>query len=186
MTFRRIPPVEPDRSSDETRELLERTRQEFGSVPRLFAMMANAPAALRGYLDFRAALARGRLPSRLRKQLAVLTAEMNGCRYCVSAQTWRALKAGIAAEELDANRRAESADPKTAAALSFAAAVFDGRGQVTDAELARLRRAGFDDEEIGEIVAHVALNSFVGFFSKVARPETDFPFVALTTDDLEE
>jgi uncharacterized peroxidase-related enzyme len=181
----RIPPVEPARSSDETRELLERTRRELGSVPRLYATMANAPAALRGHLDFRAALARGRLPPALREQLALLIAEMNGCRYCVSAQAWQATQAGIGPGELVANRRAESVDPRAAAALSFAAAVCDGHGQVTDGELSRLRSAGFDDEEIGEIVAHVALNSFVSFFSKVARPEMDFPAVALTTDETE-
>ncbi|MFL5265831.1 MAG: carboxymuconolactone decarboxylase family protein [Stellaceae bacterium] len=183
MMTSRIPPVEPTQSSDEVRELLERTRRELGSVPRLYAIMANAPAALRGYLDFRAALARGRLPASLREQLALLIAEMNGCRYCVSAQAWQAAQAGIAAGELVANRRGKSADPKAAAALSFATAVFDGRGQVTDRELSRLRTAGFDNEEIGEIIAHVALDSFVGLFSKVARPIMDFPAVALTTDD---
>jgi uncharacterized peroxidase-related enzyme len=181
----RIPPVELTRASDETRELLERTQRELGCVPKLYAMMANSPAALRGYLDFRAALARGRLPASLREQLALLMAELSGCRYCVSAQTWRAMEAGITAEEVAANRRAESADPAIAAALGFAVAVLDSRGQVTDRELARLRSAGFDNEEIGEIVAHVALNSFVSFFSKLARPEADFPVVPLTTDDAE-
>jgi hypothetical protein len=43
--------------------------------------------------------------------------------------------------------------------------------------------AGFDDGEISEIVAHVALNFFVGIFSKVARPEAHFPAVPLTTDE---
>jgi uncharacterized peroxidase-related enzyme len=179
----RIRPVEPATTSEETRELLERTRRELGRVPRLFAAMANAPAALRGYLDFRAALAQGRLPASLREQLALLIAELNGCRYCVSAQTWRATEAGIAARELEANRRAESADPRAAAALSFATAVLDSGGRVTDGELARVRSAGFDDSEVSEIIAHVALNSFVNFFSKVARPETDFPAVPLTTDE---
>jgi uncharacterized peroxidase-related enzyme len=179
----RIPPVESTRASEETRALLERTRRELGSVPKLFAAMANAPAALRGFLDFRAALYQGRLPAALRERLALLIAELNGCRYCVAAQTWRAAAAGIAAPELEANRRAESADSRTAAGLSFAAAVFDSHGQVTDRELARVRSAGFDDGIISEIVAHVALNSFIGIFSKLARPEVDFPAVPLTTDE---
>jgi uncharacterized peroxidase-related enzyme len=179
----RIPPVELTSASEETRALLERTQRELGSVPKLFAAMANAPAALRGFLDFRAAVHQGRLPASLRERLALLIAELNGCRYCVAAQTWRAAEAGITAPELEANRRAESADPRAAAALSFAAAVFDGRGLVTDRELARVRSAGFDDGEISEIVAHVALNSFVGTFSKLAQPEADFPAIPLTTDE---
>jgi uncharacterized peroxidase-related enzyme len=179
----RIRPVDPTSASEETRALLKRARRELGSVPKLFAAMANAPAALRGYLDFRAALSQGRLRASLRERLALLIAELNGCRYCVAAQTWRAAKAGIAASELEANRRAESADSRTAAALSFAAAVFDSHGLVTDRELGRVRSAGFDDGEVSEIVAHVALNFFVGTFSKLARPEADFPLVPLTTDE---
>ena len=181
----RIPAVEPTTASDESRELLERTRREIGSVPRLFAIMANSPAALRGYLDLRAALARGRLPAPLREQLALLVSELSGCRYCVSAQTWRAAEAGIAAAEMLANRRAESGDSRTAAALRFATAVLDSHGRVTDGEIACLRDAGFDDEETCEIIAHVALTSFMTFFSKVSRPESDFPLVPLTTDDAE-
>ena len=181
----RIPSVDPTTVSDEARELLERTRREFGRVPGLFAMMANSPAVLRGYLDFRAALARGRFPAPLREQLALLIAELKGCRYCVSAMTWRAAEAGIARGEMLSNRRAESADPRTAAALRFATAVFDSHGQVTDGELACVRGAGFDDEDICEIIAHVALNSFLTFCSEVLRPESDFPLVRLTTDDTE-
>jgi AhpD family alkylhydroperoxidase len=115
--------------------------------------------------------------------LAVLVAEQNGCRYCVSAYIDRAAATGIAAGELAANRRAESADPKRAAALHFAAAVLDSHGRVTDAELRRVRAAGFDDGQIGEIIGYVALNCFANFFSQVARPDPDFPPVPLTTDD---
>ena len=69
--------------------------------------MANSPAALRGYLDLRAALAGGRLPAPLREQLALLVAEQNGSRYCVSWRTCRAVEAGLPPEELSAARGLE-------------------------------------------------------------------------------
>jgi alkylhydroperoxidase family enzyme len=46
-----------------------------------------------------------------------------------------------------------------------------------EAELPRLREAGFDDAEITEIVADVALNIFTNYFNLVAGTEIDFPRV---------
>jgi uncharacterized peroxidase-related enzyme len=181
----RLPPVDPATAKGEAREVLERARRKRGAVSNLDLAMANSPAALRGYLDLRAALAGGRLPGLLREQLALLVAEQNGSRYCVSWRTCRAVEAGLAPEELAAARRAESADPKTAAALSFAAAVLDSRGWVTDRELERVRAAGFSDGEITEIIAHVALNCFANFFCQVVQPEPEFAPIALTTDEVE-
>ncbi len=41
--------------------------------------------------------------------------------------------------------------------MAFAAAVLASRGKVSDVELVRVREAGFGNEEITEIVAHVPL-----------------------------
>jgi hypothetical protein len=38
-----------------------------------------------------------------------------------------------------------------------------------------VREAGFEDNAIAEVVAHVALNSFTDYFNQVARTEIDFP-----------
>jgi uncharacterized peroxidase-related enzyme len=178
----RIPAVEPGNASPVIQSLLARAREQYGKVPRLLASMANSPAALRGFLDLRAALDGGRLSPTLRLQLALLVAEENASRYCVAAHSSRGLQAGLAECEVAANRRAESDDSKTAAALAFAAAVLASRGRVSEAEMARVRAAGFSDEEITEIVAHVALNCFGNFFCQLARPELDAAPVPLTTD----
>ncbi len=42
-----------------------------------------------------------------------------------------------------------------------------------------LRRAGFSDSEIAEIIAHVALNIFTNYFNNTAEVEADFPKIAL-------
>jgi alkylhydroperoxidase family enzyme len=55
--------------------------------------------------------------------------------------------------------------------------VVQDRGHVTDEELAEVRRAGYSDGEIVEIVAHVALNIFTNYFNQVAETDIDFPAV---------
>jgi uncharacterized peroxidase-related enzyme len=171
----RLPTVDPELALGTVKELLEKTRVQLGRVPNLYRTMANAPAALEGYLGFRAALVRGQLSDRLREQLALLLAEENGCDYCVSAHTFRGRKIGISREELIDNRHAEASDAKTAAALQFARAVNAAKGAVSDGEIASVRAAGWSDGELAEIVAHVALNAYSNYFAKLAQPVLDFP-----------
>src|SRR5215467_4985961 len=51
----------------------------------------------------------------------------------------------------------------------------DQRGRVTDADVDHVRRAGYSDGEINEIVANVALSIFTNFFNHGAETEIDFP-----------
>ncbi len=55
--------------------------------------------------------------------------------------------------------------------------MLESRGNVSDDVLERVRKAGFDDGEIAELVAHVALNVLTDYFNRVAQPEIDFPVV---------
>jgi len=48
---------------------------------------------------------------------------------------------------------------------------------VTDAQLQATRSAGFSDEAIVEMVAHVALNIFTNYFNHVAATMIDFPTI---------
>jgi alkylhydroperoxidase family enzyme len=73
----------------------------------------------------------------------------------------------------------ESDDPRTGAALAFVAALVEDRAQVSDADVAALRAAGFDDEEVVELVAHVALNLFTNHVNVALAVPLDFPEVAL-------
>ena len=171
----RLHAIDPAQATGLAKDLLDQTQAQLGRVPNLYRAMANAPAALDGYLQFRASLLKGQLGARVREQLALAIAESNDCGYCVSAHVFRGRKMGIEVAELEANRRGQSADPKTSAALGFAQALTRRGGEVSGPELARVREAGWSDLEIGEIAAHVALNSFSNLFSHLAQPELDFP-----------
>jgi alkylhydroperoxidase family enzyme len=72
-----------------------------------------------------------------------------------------------------------AADAKTAAALTFALKLVEQRGQVGDADVQALRAAGFDDGEIVEILAHVALNLFTNYVNVAFNVPVDFPGVKL-------
>ena len=63
--------------------------------------------------------------------------------------------------------------------MRFAAQVVVARGHVSDAELAAVKVAGYDDAQIVEIVLHVALNTLTNYVNEVAGTAIDFPVVAL-------
>ena len=175
----RLPiPASIDTAPSAAQPLLEAVKKQLGSVPNLFRLVANSPAALEGYLGLNAALAKGALDARTRERIALAVAEINGCSYCLSAHTYLGKNlAKLDDAELAANRRGMSNDPQADAAVRFAVKVTNNRGHVTDADLSAVRMAGYSDAQIIEIVLHVSLNTLTNYVNEVAKTEIDFPVV---------
>ena|SRR5215211_3232689 len=175
----RLPLVDPAATIGPATELLQVVQQRLGVTPNMTRAMANSPALLKGYLDLSGALSRGVLGAATRARIALTVAQANGCSYCLSAHTYLAEHvARLHQDDITAARKATAQDPKTAAILTFAAALNDSRGSVTDDQLTAARAAGITDQEIAEIVGHVALNVLTNYFNKAAEVDIDFPVVA--------
>lgn len=175
----RVRPIDPATATGDRKALLDQIHGAFGVVPNMFRVVANSPAALRSMWGAFGALGSGVLPPALGEQIAVAIANRNACDYCLAAHTAIGRKHGVAAASLADAQLGRSADPKTAAALAFALALAERRGAVADAEVAALRAAGYDDEAIVEIVAHVALNLFTNYVNVALGTALDFPRVEL-------
>lgn len=173
----RLPQIDPTQATGQAKALLDQVQQGLRLVPNMARAMANSPAVLGGYLGFSIALQRGALPAKLREQIALAVAEANSCGYCLSAHAAVGKMVGLAPADIEASRSLDAAEPKARAALRFAAAILEGRGEVSDDEFTRVRQAGFGDAEIAEIVAHVALNVFTNYFNKAIEVTIDFPAV---------
>jgi uncharacterized peroxidase-related enzyme len=176
----RIPtPASIDDAPPAARPQLEAVKKMLGSVPNLFRMVANSPAALEGYVGLLGALSKGSLPAATHERIALALAETNGCDYCLSAHAWLGQNvAKLDDAEMAANRRGASLDPRADAAVRFARQVVERRGHVNDAELRAVREAGYDDAQIIEIVQHVALNTWTNYVNSVAQTVVDFPVVS--------
>ena len=158
--------------------LLQAVKQLLGSVPNLFRLVSNSPAALEGYLGMNGALAKGSLPAATRERIALAVAEINGCNYCLSAHTYLGKHvAKLDDAEMTANRSGASNDPFADAAVRFAAKVTELRGHVSSSDVAAVKAAGYSDAQIVEIVQHVALNTWTNYINEVALTEIDFPVI---------
>ncbi|HET9236544.1 MAG TPA: peroxidase-related enzyme [Oligoflexus sp.] len=160
--------------------LLEAVKKQLGSVPNLFRLVSNSPAALEGYLNLSGALSKGTLPAATRERIALAVAQVNRCSYCLSAHTYLGKNlAKLDDAEMKANREGGSHDPKAAAAVRFAKQVATERGHVGSNALRAVREAGYDDAQIIEIVLHVALNTWTNYINEVAGTDNDFPLVSV-------
>jgi uncharacterized peroxidase-related enzyme len=158
--------------------LLGAVKALLGSVPNLFRLVANSPAALEGYLGLNGALAKGALDARTRERIALAVAQVNECGYCLAAHTYLGKNvAKLDLAEMKANRNGGSTDPSAAAAVRFAAEVTRTRGHVSNADLDGIRLAGYTEGEVIEIVLHVALNTLTNYVNEVAKTDIDFPVV---------
>jgi uncharacterized peroxidase-related enzyme len=171
----RIAPIRPDNATGEVRELLKQVDHLLGFVPNFIRTLAGAPPALQGYLAFAGKMEESRLPATLRAQIALAVSELHGCDYCVAGYSAVGLSNGLSEEHLLDGRRGSSPDRRADAALAFALELVRKRGAASDAALARVRRAGFDDGEVVEIVAVVGLAIFTNFLNGAARTDLDFP-----------
>ena len=175
----RIQAINYEQATGKAKELLDGVRAKLGMTPQMTKTMATSPAVLEGYLNFGAALGSGTLNAKLREQIALLTAEVNGCGYCASAHSALGKMAGLGDEAIQAARKGHASDHRTTAALQFARNVIINRGEVSDAEVQAVKDAGFSEGEIGEIIANVALNIFTNYFNLIAQTEIDFPKVEI-------
>jgi uncharacterized peroxidase-related enzyme len=162
------------------RSLLDEIKGAFGTVPNMFKAVANSPAALRSMWGSFGALGTGKLGAKLGEQIAVAVADRNSCSYCLAAHTVLGQKAGASSEEMREAQTGRASDPKAQAALTFALKVVENRAAVSAEEIDALRNAGFDDEEIVEILAHVALNLFTNYVNVAFDVPVDFPAVKLS------
>lgn len=159
--------------------VLNQIHKAFGATPNMFKAVANSPVALQSMWGSFGALGQGTLGAKLGEQIAVAVANRNRCEYCLSAHTLLGKKAGASAEEMESAKVGISTDARTAAALTFALEVVEKRGQVSETSVKHLREAGFDDGQVVEIIAHVALNLFTNYINVALDVPVDFPRVAL-------
>ncbi len=175
--MQRINAVDPATAPEKSRELLTAVKSQMGMVPNILATMAQSPASLGAYLNFAGALNSGVFTGKMREQVALAVAGANGCDYCASVHAALGSQHGLDQAEIAQNLRGRSSDAKTGTALSFVHRVIAQKGHVSDAELASVRNAGFDDEQVVELIALTALNIFTNYFNHVASTEIDFPKV---------
>ncbi|NOS89329.1 MAG: peroxidase-related enzyme [Methylococcaceae bacterium] len=175
----RITMITTDTANNEQQALLAAIQAKLGMTPNFLKVFANSPAALRAFLGLHSIAGEGSLAAATRERIALSLAQQNTCEYCLSAHTAIGRKAGLAADEIAANRAGTSTDAQAAVAVKLARSLVANMGEVTTAELQEARAAGYTDADIVEIITHVGMNILTNMIGKASHVDIDFPKVAL-------
>lgn len=174
--MQKITAIKHEEATGKAKELLDGVNAKLGFVPNMMATMASSTAVLEGYLNLSGSLGHS-LNAKLREQIALTVAEINGCGYCAAAHSTIGKMVGLDEHSVEDARRASSHDAKTDAALKFAKALVISRGKVSEGDFEAVKSAGYSEKEISEIVANVALNIFTNYFNETAKTVVDFPAI---------
>lgn len=173
----RVQPLDPKTATGKAKELLDAAAKKMGKAPNLLKTLAHSPAALEVYLAASQALDGASLSPQLRERIALHTAELNDCGYCLAAHSAKGKMLGLSTDQLLESRRGESDDAKADALLKLTRAIVETKGFVGDDVIREARNAGVTDGELAEVVAAVAVNILTNYANHVFDTQVDFPKV---------
>jgi uncharacterized peroxidase-related enzyme len=157
----------------QSKPILERYERNLGVAPNFFSLISRSPDVLSAEANMHAILGKS-LGHDTRERIHIMTAEVNGCNYCLSVHTYVGGKFNhLSKEEMEVNREGHSTDPKADAAVQFPYHVAKSRGHVSDADFEAVRAAGFTDEQIIDIVAETAFSFTTNLFNNTFKTDID-------------
>lgn len=169
----RLSTIDPKTASGKAKELFEGPLK--GKELNIFKAMANSPAAVQAYLNISSALSEGKLSDKEREVIQLTVSQANGCDYCLAAHTAIGKQAGLTDDQTIGARRGKVGDQKFDALATFALALHEKKGWVSQNDLDAFRKAGYDDGHIAETVATYAQATFSNFFNHVNETPVDLP-----------
>jgi len=144
-----------------------------GQLPNFIGVMAGSPAVLRAYARFRTELRNGSLTYATQQRIALAVAEHQGSEYALQTLQRTGRDAGLGMDEIALAREFDSYDEKEGALLRFIKAVLTSDGPPKRHFQEEAREAGWEDEQILEALAHVALATFGNLVTRAGEVPND-------------
>ncbi len=144
-----------------------------GQLPNFLGVLAGSPAALRAYARFRSELRHGKLTLATLERIALAVAEHYHSEPGIAIHSRTARAAGLELDEVALARQFTSNDPREAALLHYLQALVVESGRPPMHLHEEAREAGWDDEEILEAIAAVALEQFTAMVNVAGEVPVD-------------
>jgi len=144
-----------------------------GQLPNFLGVLAGSPAALRAYARFRSELRHGKLSLATLERIALAVAEHYHSEPGIEMHSRAARAAGLALDEVALARKFSSKDAREAALLRYLQAMLEEGGRPPMHLHEEAREAGWDDEQILEAIAAVALEGFTAMVNVAGEVPVD-------------
>ena len=156
---------------EKSKPLLELFTEAIGFVPNLAGAIANSPVLANSLLGVFQNVHSGSFTEAEVQVLLLTNAVTNSSSWPVAFHTAIALKQGLDPADVQAIRERRLPKQQRYAALSrLAKTLIENRGQVSDDELDRFLRAGFEKEHVLEVVGVTAASTITNYAGKITNP----------------
>jgi uncharacterized peroxidase-related enzyme len=178
--MRRFPVPDFEDLPDDIQERIESETERAGFTPNVFSAFAYRPSHFRPFFEYYDNLVESSPLDREEIEMIIVAVSgVNHCYYCnVAHGALARIYAGDPklADQLVANYRTADVSDERLVMLDVAVKLTERPAEVTDADFARLREAGFDDDAIWDIGATTALFNLSNRMAMFAdmRPNEEF------------
>lgn len=168
-----------DRNSapEAARPLLEQAEGNYGFVPNILGVMANAPALLEGYLALSEIFEKTGFSATEKQVVLLAVSSENGCGYCKAAHTGIARMHKVDEKVLQAIENGESLpDEKLDALYTFTRRMVETRGRPGPGDLGAFFAAGYTEAQVQEVILGIGMKTLSNYNNHIAETPVDEQF----------
>jgi len=168
-----------DSAPEAAKPLLKKSLSDFGMIPNLHAVMAEAPDTLAGYQKLHELVLNSSLNNDEKTVVWQSINVENQCHYCVPAHSGIARSMKVS-EDIDNALRDQTPlpDDKLEALRDFTLAVLRKQGNVGDQDLKAFYDAGYGHRQVLEVILTVSQKVMSNYINHIAGTPVDEPFKA--------
>jgi uncharacterized peroxidase-related enzyme len=167
----------PETVNETTAADLNSVVDQLGFLPNIFAVSAGAPPALAGFIALNQQFAKTSLSEMEREIVHTATSVENEAPYCVAGHTAFADMLELDEVAIQAVRTQDAVnDDKLEALRTFTRLVVDQKGDLTEDQLSAFLAAGYNADQVLEVILGITVKVFTNFTSKMTGISLDQPF----------
>ena len=160
-----LPVPADDEHSPELHAAYERMLERSGFIPNVLCNFALRPSHLLRWNEHYEELMKGdsSLSKAEREMIAVVVSVANACAYCIAAHSAalrKLTKDPALSDAVAADHASAPVEPRMHAALAYAVKLTREPERMTQADVERLRDAGWSDEDVMDIAEVTAMFNF--------------------------
>jgi alkylhydroperoxidase family enzyme len=168
-----------DTAPDGSKPALQGLQKALGLIPNLAATMANSPPVVNSFVAAFGQFAGGTFSPGERQILLLANAVANSSAWAVAFHSTMALNEGVDPHYVDAVRHGELPnDPRLAALAMLTRALIEKRGHLDPDDTDGFTAAGYDDNQLLELITGVAISTLANYTANIARPPLEEAFQA--------
>jgi alkylhydroperoxidase family enzyme len=158
-----------DTAPEQSKPALQGLQKNFGFVPNAAATMAGSPVLINAFVSSFGSFHGSPFNDREKQTILLTNAVAFKCAWTTAFHSTLALKVGVSDTDVAAIRNGKSpADTKLAALSNLAKAFIERKGHGADREVEQLIAAGYNRDQLLEVIAGIAISTMAALTANVA------------------